>query len=58
MKITGKHPLERPVLLTFDSLVFNWRKLKDFEGATVGVLWDKLKEHGYKRVGGKLKITI
>jgi hypothetical protein len=43
------------LLYTIEVFLMHWSLMKGVRGATVGVLYDKFKEHGYKRFGGKLK---
>jgi hypothetical protein len=54
-EITGGYPYKKPLLHTFQSLVLHWSLSKGVMGATIGVLYDQLKEYGREAAGGKLK---
>jgi hypothetical protein len=43
------------VLHIIDRSLQEWSRSKGIKGATVGVLYDQLKNNGYKEVGGKLR---
>jgi hypothetical protein len=53
-EIDGAYPKERSLLGTIESLLQLWSLSNAVRGATVGVLYDKFKEHGHEAVGRKL----
>jgi hypothetical protein len=57
MEIAVQSPprMEVFALYTFEALLLHWSLKKGLRSATVGLLYDKLKEHGFRAVGGKLQ---
>jgi hypothetical protein len=48
MAIAGDYPHQTSLLDTIQILLVLCCKAKGFKGATVGVLYDKFKEHGHE----------